>query len=92
MGIEVWTCACVLPSEATLDMAEQMAQVGIVPSAAGPEQEPIGHRFELAGQPFVVTGYATREEFLDAVERAGFPVAVFRHCPDGYHFQRVSTD
>jgi hypothetical protein len=70
----------------------EMAAVGIIPSLQGPDTEPIGHKFEICGQTFVVTGYATRDEFLAAVEREGLPVHIFKQVPAKYYFQKVSTD
>jgi hypothetical protein len=78
--------------DVTIETAKEMAAVGIIPSKEGPDKEPVGYRFTMAGQVFVVTGYVTREEFLAAVADAGFPVAIFAQCPRNYHFQRISTD
>ena len=72
--------------------AREMALVGVIPSYQGPDEEPIGHAFEMAGQRFIVTGYVTRQDFFDAVERAGLPLAPFLNCPHGMHFQKISTD
>lgn len=68
--------------------AREMAAVGMVPLRRGPH--PVGFRFEVGGQPFVVTGPATEAEFLMAFEEhvgvsipAGYPGALY---------YRVSTD
>lgn len=50
-----------------IEAVQEMARVGIIVSR---EKAPVGHRFDMAGQRFVVTGHATREEFLEAVRRA----------------------
>lgn len=72
-------------------MAREIAAVGIVPEA--PPCSRIGDRFYIAGHPFAVTGYATREEFLDAVNQAGLEDDEnFKAVPPGLHFLRVSTD
>ena len=81
-------------SEVSVETAKEMAAVGIVPSAQGPDQEPIGFQFEMAGQVFSVMGYATKEEFL-ARAREVLPlrqVIILEQVPDGFYFQRISTD
>lgn len=75
-----------------VDLAREMADVGIVPSTAGPETEPVGHCFLMAGQLFKITGYATRKEFLTAVAKSGRSPVPFMAVPDGMFFQRISTD
>lgn len=73
-----------------LYVAEEVARVGIVPSS---DKDPIGFQFTLAGQRFAVIGYATREEFLEAVVRAGVESPEsFEQCPMNMYFLRVSTD
>ena len=74
------------------EQAAEIAKVGMCPSKAGPKKRPIGTRVKIAGHPFTVTGYATKEEFLAAVEAAGLPVRLFAGVPDGMYFQRLSTD
>lgn len=71
-------------------VAEEIARVGILPSH---QLDPIGSIRVLAGQPFRVTGYATREELLEAVRREGLPEPeAFALIPGDIHFLRVSTD
>ncbi len=78
------------PSELqSVEVAQEIALVGIIPSRRG---EPAGKKFTLAGQQFVVTGTATREEFLQAVEAAGLPVENFSRCPVDSTYLRISTD
>jgi len=72
-----------------LDAAREMAAVGIVPSIK--PREP-GHVLTLAGQRFIVTGPATRKEFLEAVARAGLPANAFAGVPKEFYFLKVSTD
>jgi hypothetical protein len=67
----------------------EMALVGIVPSLESPAEEPIVHRFVMAGRMFEVTGYATREEFLAAVDRAGLSSPHFSAVPAEYNFQKI---
>lgn len=71
------------------EIAEEIALVGIIPSSG---LEPIGYRISINGQPFVVIGYATREEFVEAAKAAGLPhLERFRSVPLP-HFLRLSTD
>lgn len=70
---------------------EEVARVGIIPCLTQP---PVGLVFSIAGQPFKVIGYATREEFLAAAEREGLPVQELSR-PEalaGNYFLRVLTD
>lgn len=77
------------PGDVDLDTAREMALVGIVPTA---DYDPIGARFTMAGQVFVVIGRATREEWLSAVEAAGFNRSDFDGpCPFN-KFERIITD
>jgi len=79
----------VASSEVDLETAQEIARVGMV---ATTRLYPVGHVYELCGQRFVVTGRATREEFLRAVEAAGLPRERFAQCPVQMLFDRVSTD
>lgn len=76
---------------ANLDLryAREMAAVGIIPSDP---LDPIGHKFVLSGQNVIVTGYATREEFMAAVKATGMNVEMFHAMPARFKFQRISTD
>lgn len=70
-------------------IAEEIVQVGIMPSA---KLLPIGHKVSINGQPFVVTGHATREEFIGTVRAANLPNPErFDSIPVPY-FLRLSTD
>ena len=72
--------------------AQEIAEVGILPSAT---QDPAGHVITINDQPFIVTGHATREEFLEAVERVIGPQRVDMFRADlkyVRYFLRVSTD
>lgn len=70
--------------------AMEMLRVGIVPTSAFP---PVGSVEVICGQPCVVTGYATREEFLGAVAGAGLDdIEAFQSCPHDLNFIRISTD
>lgn len=71
------------------DTAREMALVGVIPVD---ELDPIGHVFEIAGQPFKVYGYCTKEEFLQAVEAAGMDPVPFYAIPETFKFERISTD
>jgi len=80
------------PNDVGLSYAKEMAAVGIVPTSVGPEQEPIGHRFQMAGQWFVVTGYTSREAFIEAATRV-IGRGGWDECPDSLKFfQCISTD
>ena len=80
-------------SDIDRETAMEMARVGVAPSDTGPEEEPVGHRFEMAGQTFVVTGYTDRAGFMAAVLASGVPQPWrFKDVPDGMYFQRISTD
>lgn len=68
-----------------------MAAVGIIPSNVGPDKEPIGFRFRMAGQQFVVTGYVTQAEWFQAMADYGFAPEEYNNCPAPY-YQRISTD
>lgn len=63
--------------------------MGILPWSI---RSPIGTVEIICGQPFTVTGYATRTEYLEAVRQIGLPVEVFEECPAEFHFLRISTD
>lgn len=70
--------------------AMEMISVGIIPSTAHPS---IGTRDVMAGQPIVVVGYATRDEFLQAVADAELSdQPAFQACPHDINFIRISTD
>jgi hypothetical protein len=70
-------------------VAMEAALVGIMPSK---RQFAIGLIFHLAGATFAVTGYATKEEFMDKL-REEFPHKQWSELPAEYiYFLRVSTD
>lgn len=69
--------------------AREIAEVGVIPCRT---QHPVGHKFEMGGQQFVVTGYTTKEGFLDAIGGVGLDREGFSTVPDGYYFQMISTD
>lgn len=70
-----------------------MLRVGIVPSQEGPNKEPIGHKFRMGGVTIVVTGYATKEEFLEAAQ-LNLPEQfhILKQVPDGLFFQCVVAE
>lgn len=70
--------------------AEEAARVGILPCKL---KQPIGTAFTMAGQRFVVTGYATCEEFLAAALAEGLPVQdLSAETIEFRNFLRISTD
>ncbi len=78
--------------------AMELEKVGIIPmvytgdGVPHPEDQ-IGLVFEVAGQRFMKTSVATREEFLAAVERAGLMNESFQSVASAADwFLRVSTD
>ncbi len=79
------------PEDAPLWMAMEMATIGIVPAA---QLKAVGFRFLMAGQEFIVTGHASREEFVAAAATVVAPedVAAFCTIPAGMYFLRISTD
>lgn len=69
--------------------AQEMAAVGIIPLW---KRMPVGSVVTIAGQPFVVTGPATREEFL-AKAKATFPeFPLWDAMPLEFTYHHVSTD
>lgn len=77
-------------SDVSLDTAMEIARVGIVPSSL---LRPVGYIELIAGQPFTITGYATRDEFLQAVADADLEdQESFRSVSSDMYFLRVSTD
>jgi len=77
--------------EMTNKQAWEVALVGILPSWIKHE---IGKRFKMAGQPFIVTGYATKEEFIKAFNEQKFDDMNIKSFPnlDNLYFIRISTD
>lgn len=74
------------------DVAKEVAEVGIFPT---PDTMSIGHRFPIGTQPFVVTGVATRNDFLRAVAASSIDDAgksILFNPPAGLNFYRVTTD
>lgn len=76
-------------SNVDAEMAQEVAKVGILPVRTA---KPAGFHFELGGQPFVVTGEATREDFIAASKAAGFDFMDAKDVPASYTFLRVTTD
>jgi hypothetical protein len=68
-------------------VAREVAAVGIHPAI---EQHPVGHVYTIAGQTFVITGYTTREAFLEAFHNVTGRIA--DPPPEVQFFHLVSTD
>jgi hypothetical protein len=78
----------VFSSDVPEHAAKEMIAVGIVPSL---HPRPKGYQFWIGSQPVVVTGHATKAEFLEAVQAAGI-TGRFETLPENFHFLRISTD
>ncbi len=75
-----------------LEGAQAIAAIGII---ASKKYLSVGYRFQLAKQWFVVTGEATRSDFLQAAARESIPeyaaINMADH-PNTNYFLRISTD
>lgn len=71
-------------------VAREMAQVGATIML---DDAPVGHVFKLLGQPAVITGEISYQEFLERVDRAGLNSAKFADLETkGFRFYAFSTD
>ena len=77
------------PRGITLRDAHEMVVIGI---AGSHKQLPIGTRFDLAGRICLVTGYATRAEFIEAAERVFPEKAHLFQMIDAAYYLRISAD
>lgn len=81
--------AAMLPEEIDQETAGEIAAVGIAPARF---KEPLGRVLIFAGQRFIVTGYVTKEEFVEAAAAVGLPRDLLLQVPENHFFHRVSTD
>ncbi len=75
-------------SDTTEDIAREIMRVGAMPA----DTSYIGEKINLCGNPGIVTGEITRDEFLILVAEAGLSVDQFRGCPLEMKFYKVSFD
>lgn len=76
------------PRDIPDEIAQQIALIGMFPLN---RQPPNGEVILIGKQPFVVTGEATAEEFLAAIDALGLATS-YRAPPPEFHIVRVTTD
>jgi hypothetical protein len=69
-------------------MAEEMLEVGIIPST---KQSPLGTHLSLGDKQVMVIGHVTKEDFLDRVKDLGWPVEDFKECPLPFYLRIIEV-
>ncbi len=77
------------PRSFNANTVREVAAVGIIPFG---DKHPIGQKINIGGRPFMVTGYATRDEFNQAVKNANLVGWNESWVPHDMFFLRVTMD